>query len=389
MKKKVIIGIEKLISKKPDWINGKKIGLLLNPASIDSSYCHTKDLINKHFPGQLTAIYTPQHGYCAAKQDNMIESEDFYDKELDIPVFSLYGKTRIPTEKMLKPIDILLIDIQDVGTRVYTFIYTMSYCMEAAKKFGKKIVILDRPNPIGQDVEGNCLDLEYASFVGRFPIPMRHGLTIAELALLFNKEFQINCDLEIIEMEGWKRSMYFDETGLPWVAPSPNMPTIETAIVYPGQVIWEGTNVSEGRGTTQPFELFGSPYLDLEKIENELGELPGLYLRRLCFEPTFNKWHNDLCHGFQIHVINRKQYKPYLTSLKILQAIIKSHPDEFQWKEPPYEYEFKKRPIDLILGSKLLRKNIENLQNVHELESQWTRSLNSFLEMKQQYHLYS
>ena len=235
----------------------------------------------------------------------MIESDDAIHPTLQIPVFSLYGKTRIPDKKMLDPIDILIIDLQDVGTRVYTFIYTMSYCLEAAKKFGKKVVVLDRPNPVnGRMIEGNLLTPECASFVGRYPIPMRHGLTIGELSLLFNNDFGIGSDLDVSPMQGWKRNMFFTDTGLPWIPPSPNMPSPVTAMVYPGQVLWEGTNVSEGRGITLPFEIFGAPFFNTKRLLSTLGEneLPGIILRRVVFEPTFNKWSGSACNGFHIHI---------------------------------------------------------------------------------------
>jgi uncharacterized protein YbbC (DUF1343 family) len=361
----------------PSWLANKRLGILLNPASLNKKLQSSADLINQAFPDQLTALFSPQHGYFASKQDNMIESDDLKHPKLGIPVFSLYGKTRIPTPHMMAQIDTLLVDIQDVGTRVYTFIYTLSYCMEAAKEAGKTIVILDRPNPVsGSQIEGNCLESEYQSFVGQYPLPMRHGLTIAEYARFINGN--IHCDLEIVPMKGWKRNLYYDETDLTWIAPSPNMPTVNTALVYPGQVIFEGTNISEGRGTTQPFEIMGAPFIENETLIDDIGELPGVYLRPVCFEPTFNKWQGILCHGFQIHVVDRKQYNSYVSSLKILQAIIRKYPHEFQWKSPPYEYEYEKMPIDLILGSQRLRKAIETGHDIDLLQTQWQPSIAEF-----------
>jgi len=322
----------------------------------------------------------------------MIASEDMIDPVLEVPVFSLYGRTRVPDQKMLEPIDILIVDIQDVGTRVYTFIYTMSYCLEAAKRFGKKVVILDRPNPInGIMVEGNCLVAECASFVGRYPIPMRHGLTTGELACLFNKEYGIGCDLDVIPMQGWNRSMNFADTGLPWIAPSPNLPTPAAAMVYPGQVLWEGTNVSEGRGTTQPFELFGAPFIDSEKILAVLngGQLPGAVLRPVAFEPTFNKWKGKLCNGFQVHIIDPSIFKPYITTLKLIQAVRHCHRDRFEWMPPPYEYEFDRQPIDLIIGDKEIRRRLENNDPINDIEQSWQDDLNTFIELSRQYHLYA
>ena len=385
-------GLEDFIQSPPEWLSGQRLGLLANPASVDRNFNHARELINARFPDQLSALYSPQHGFFAEKQDNMIESDDLVDPLLALPVFSLYGKTRKPTKTMLDPIDVLIVDLQDVGTRVYTFIYTLSYCLEAAKAFGKKVVVLDRPNPVGGImVEGNCLSPEYASFVGRYPIPMRHGLTIGELSLLFNSHFGIDCDLEIIPMKGWRRAMLFADTGLPWVAPSPNLPTPTSALVYPGQVIWEGTNISEGRGTTQPFEIFGAPFIDPQKImailEKEM--LQGALLRPLAFEPTSNKYAGTTCHGFQIHVTHPHQYQPYATSLRLLQGIIRLFGERFEWKQPPYEYEFEKMPIDLILGDPAIRRRLENLEPLEDIIASWQDELNAFKAISQPFHLYS
>ena len=388
----VKIGLERLLEAPPGWMKGKHLGLLCNPASVNHQFMHARELIHSRFPGQLKALFSPQHGFFAEKQDNMIESDDFVDPILKIPVFSLYGKTRIPTYEMFDKIDILLIDLQDVGTRVYTFIYTMSYCMEIGKATGIKVVVLDRPNPInGVQVEGNCLKEKFASFVGRFPIPMRHGLTIGELARLFNDHFNICCNLEVIAMKNWDRKMYYNDTGLPWVAPSPNLPTPMSAIVYPGQVLWEGTNISEGRGSTLPFEIFGAPFLDIDGVLSEMGgrRIQGAVLRPLAFEPTSNKWAGTGCFGFQIHIIDPYLYKPYTTSLKLLSAIYKLHGEDFQWKQPPYEYEFERLPIDLILGNDELRKKIENYEKIDEIMGTWDTGLTSFNDISNQYHLYA
>jgi len=322
----------------------------------------------------------------------MIESDDLIDPVLNVPVFSLYGQTRVPDKRMLDPIDILIIDLQDVGTRVYTFIHTMSYCLEAAKKFGKKVIVLDRPNPInGCMIEGNLLVSECASFVGRYPIPMRHGLTIGELSVLFNSDYGIGCDLDVIPMLGWKRDMFFMDTGLPWIPPSPNMPSPVSAMVYPGQVLWEGTNISEGRGTTLPFEIFGAPFFNTKRLLSTLGgnRLPGATLRPAAFEPTFNKWSGSRCNGFQIHVTDPYEFKPYITTLKLLQAVIFHHNQMFQWKHPPYEYEFKRLPIDLIIGDKDIRQRIENLDEISAIEKSWLKNLEAFAETSRKFHLYT
>lgn len=387
----VYSGLEKFIGSHEKRNKNERLGLLANPASVDRNYAHARDLINRFFPGQLTALFSPQHGFFADKQDNMIESDHMHDDSLNIPVFSLYGETRQPSEKMFNTIDTLVIDIQDVGTRVYTFIYTMSYCMEAAARYGKKIIVLDRPNPVGGNaVEGNILSTEFSSFVGRFPIPMRHGLTIGEMALLFNDYFGISCDLEVITMENWERGMYFDDTHLPWVLPSPNLPTPGSACVYPGQVIFEGNNISEARGTTQPFEVFGAPFVDCDKIMDYIDPafLSGIHLRRVAFEPTSNKWKNETCHGFQIHITDRNEYNSYSTSIALMQALIATCGDHFQWKQPPYEYEFEKLPIDLILGDRSIRERIENLDPVKNIEASWQDELEQFATLKQTFHLY-
>ena len=385
-------GLECLIAAPPEWLYGKRIGLLCNPASVDSQFHHAQTLINKTFPGQLTALFSPQHGLYAEKQDNMIESENGMDSLLKIPLFSLYGKTRIPTQSMLENIDVMIVDLQDAGTRVYTFIYTLSYCMEAARDHGKSILILDRPNPInGLTVEGNCLSMDCSSFVGRYPIPMRHGLTIGEMASLLNHNYEIGCHLEVILMTGWKRAMRYADTGLPWVAPSPNLPTPASASVYPGQVLWEGTNVSEGRGTTQPFELFGAPFLEPERILSHLTDkdMQGIVLREAAFEPTSGKWQGKLCKGFQIHVTDPNIYLPYITTLKLLQAVMSHHANDFAWKNPPYEYEFERLPIDLIIGSSEIRKRLERLNSLDDIAESWKPELNRFVHDSRNHHLYS
>ena len=390
MKQAVLTGLENLKNNPPDFLKGKRLGLLANPASVDMAFNHASVIINKIFPNQLKALFSPQHGFHAEKQDNMMESDHTEDQKLGIPVFSLYSSTRIPSKEMLDLIDILIVDLQDAGTRVYTFIYTISYCLEAAAKYHKEIIILDRPNPVGGiEVEGNLVSEGYRSFVGRFPIPMRHGLTIGEISSMFNTTFNIGCALKIIPMKNWKRAMYFKDTGLEWIAPSPNLPTPVSAMVYPGQVIFEGTNISEGRGTTQPFELFGAPFMDTGKILSYMkNKIPGAVLRPVCFQPTSGKWQGKVCHGFQIHIVSNADFKPYKTSLMLLQQIIKSHKDQFHWKKPPYEYEYKRLPIDLILGSLRLRKSITNMEDIDNIEKSWKTDITKFKNMSRGFYLY-
>ncbi len=388
----VLTGLELLPDSGIISDTSERLGLLANPASVNRNFNHAKDIIHKLYPGQLTALFSPQHGLFAEKQDNMIESDHMNDPELGIPVFSLYHNERKPTAEMMATIDTLIIDIQDVGTRVYTFIYTMSYCMEAAAENGKRIVIFDRPNPVGGEiVEGNVLSPEFSSFVGRYPLPMRHGLTIGELARLFNDHFNIGCDLKVVKMQNWHRSMLFNNTGLPWVLPSPNLPTAESSYVYPGQVVFEGTNISEGRGTTKPFELFGAPFADIDQILEYIDQehLKGSHIRPACFEPTSNKWQGEPCAGFQIHITNIDKFRPYITSLALLQAFIATGKSGFQWKLPPYEYEFEKLPIDLIIGNRNIRERIENLEPLNEIEKSWQIELENYINIKQKYHIYT
>ena len=384
-------GLECLLADPPLWMKGLRLGLLCNPASIDHRLRHARHLIHERFPGGLRVLFSPQHGFFAEKQDNMVESGDLIDPALGLPVFSLYGQTRVPTREMFADIDLLLVDLQDAGSRVYTFITTLSYGMETARDCGKKVLVLDRPNPIGgMAVEGNLLRPDWASFVGRFPIPMRHGLTVGELARLFNAGFGIGCDLEVVPMAGWQREMMFTDTSLPWVAPSPNLPTPASALVYPGQVLWEGTNVSEGRGTTQPFELFGAPFFNVARLAAEIpaDSLRGAILRPAAFEPTSNKWQGRCCRGFQIHVTEPARFAPVTLTLCLLQAVLRHHPDEFAWRQPPYEYEYDKPPIDLLIGDQSIRRRIEALEPVEHIAESWRAELDEFRAMSREYFLY-
>ncbi|HID68918.1 MAG TPA: DUF1343 domain-containing protein [Desulfobacterales bacterium] len=385
----ISVGLEKLAQSKVSF-SGKRIGLLCNQASTDRNIRHSRDVIQDLYGDQLTCLFSPQHGFFSEKQDNMIESDHCKDPVTGLPVFSLYGETRKPNAEMFEHLDILLIDIVDVGTRVYTFLYTMAYCLEAAAEYGKQVVVLDRPNPIGSAVEGNILQQDCSSFVGLYPIPMRHGMTFGELACFINEEFAIGADLQVIPMQGWNSSMLFRDTGFPWVSPSPNMPTPETALVYPGQVIWEGTNCSEGRGTTLPFELVGAPFWQHDPIIERLAatELPGCYLRPLVFQPTSGKWAEQSCVGFQVHVTDPEIFLPYRTSLALLQAVIQCYPLQFAYKEPPYEYEFDRLPMDLILGDVALRQALESGEPLSVLEKKWQPELDYFLEKRRKYLLY-
>jgi uncharacterized protein YbbC (DUF1343 family) len=384
-------GIESLAAAPPDWLQGKRLGLLCNQGSTDRNFMHSRDIVNAVLPGQLKCLFSPQHGFFADKQDNMIESSHMTDRVTGLPLFSLYGEMRKPNGEMFDHLDVLIIDLQDVGTRVYTFIHTVAYCLEAAAQFGKKVVVLDRPNPIGgEQLEGNLVEDDCRSFVGLFPIPMRHGLTIGEMARLFNEHFGINADLEVICMEGWQRWMYFDDTGLPWVFPSPNMPTWATALVYPGQVIWEGTNVSEGRGTCLPFELFGAPYLEHDRLLAALNpaDLAGCLLRPVAFEPTSNKYKGFLCNGFHLQVTDRSLYHSYRTSLALMAGLMKLYGEQFAYKDPPYEYEFEKLPIEMILGSRKVCEALQSGAEPGELVEGWQHDIDGFAQLRREFFLY-
>jgi len=283
----------------------------------------------------------------------MVEWKSYEHPRLHIPVYSLYGECREPTAEMLRGLDVLLIDLQDIGSRYYTFVWTLYLSMRACEKGGIAVVVLDRPNPInGLTTEGPILDPNYTSFVGMHPLAVRHGHTIGELAQQFRDEAFPNCEVSVLPMKQWERAMWFDQTGLPWVMPSPNMPTLDTATVYPGMCLFEGTNISEGRGTTRPFEIFGAPFIDAEKLCTELNalKLPGVFFRQNYFQPTFQKFAGQLCAGAQMHVINRESFEPFKTGIQIIRAIRSLYPDQFTWKQPPYEYEFQKLPIEILLG---------------------------------------
>lgn len=385
------IGIEQICRSSKGALVGRRLGLLANQASTDSRFIHSRDLVRQAFPGQLTCLFSPQHGFFSEKQDNMVESDHGLDLESGLPIYSLYGETRKPYPAMFADIDVLLVDLIDVGTRVYTFIWTVVHCLEVAKETGVKVVILDRPNPIGGHlVEGNLLRTDCASFVGRCAIPMRHGLTIGELALFCNQELMINADLEVVRMSGWQRTLFFPATGYPWVFPSPNMPSFTAALVYPGQVIWEGTNISEARGTSLPFELFGAPFLQHREVLASLRsiDLPGCCLRPLRFEPTSGKWTGQGCNGFQIHVTDCEQFRPYRTSLALLQALQILYPGQFAYKKPPYEYEFERLPMDLIIGDRRVREALEQGVPLLEIEHGWQAELEDYRQRCRAVFLY-
>jgi len=372
-------------------LRGARVGIVCNHASVDHAFRHVVDRLASATDVRLSAIFGPQHGFRSDVQDNMIETPHGQDAVRRVPVYSLYSETREPTAGMLRDVDVLVIDLQDVGARIYTFIYTMANCLRAARRHGIPVIVCDRPNPIGGvQIEGARLVPGYESFVGQFAIPMRHGLTIGELAALFNEHFGIEASLEIVRMERWRRTQYADRTGLPWVMPSPNMPTVDTAVVYPGTVLFEGTMLSEGRGTTRPFELVGAPGIDAERFADAMNalELPGVYFRPAVFEPTFQKHAQRGCGGCQIHVLNREEFRPVLTGVALIAMFRRVDPAGFRWRPPPYEYEREKLPIDILAGSDVLRRQIEADTPLDEIAAGWREDELAFAELRKPYLLY-
>jgi uncharacterized protein YbbC (DUF1343 family) len=383
-------GLDRIATSWPKAFRHADIGLVIHPASVNSRLDHAADIFLKSSKFRLKAFFGPQHGIRGETQDNMIEWSGFKDRKTGLPVHSLYGRTRKPDRKMMKGIDVMVIDLQDVGSRYYTFIWTLALVMEACLETGTPVVILDRPNPInGSQIEGPVLKEEFKSFVGLHPLPVRHGMTIGEVGLYLQSTFYLGVDLQIIPMSGWVRGQWFEETGLPWVMPSPNMPTVDTAAVYPGMCLLEGTNLSEGRGTTRPFEIFGAPFIDPEKLMGRLADfrLPGLCFRPLFFLPTFQKHAGTLCGGAQIHVTDRKKYKPFLTATAILKAVCELYPADFAWKKPPYEYEERILPIDILTGDDRFRTEIESGCGLSQMQARWNSELAAFDRYSRGNHL--
>ena len=386
---RVVLGSERLLAS--GQLKNKRVGIVSNQASVDADFHHIVSLLAKHPDVRLGAIFGPQHGFRADVQDNMIETGHAQDAARGVPVYSLYSETREPTAAMLKDVDVLVVDLQDVGSRIYTFIYTMANCLRAGRKHGVPVLVCDRPNPIGgTKIGGPMLVKGYESFVGQFPIPLRHGMTIGELARFFNDACGIGADLTVIPMEHWNRSMHFDETGLRWVMPSPNMPTLDTAVVYPGTVLFEGTNVSEGRGTTRPFEIIGAPWVHAEELADKLAayRMPGVHFRPMYFEPAFQKHAKSTCGGCQIHVLDRNQFLAVQSAAAMLVEIRAQNPSRFEWRQPPYEYEEVKLPFDILAGSSELRLQIEAGLSPRTMYYSWQISHDKFSQDREPFLLY-
>lgn len=390
-RKPIRLGLEKILDDNLKLLENIRVGLICNQASVNHSFQHSADLFYQNSRINLVSLFGPQHGIRGDVQDNMVETAHTIDKLTGLPIHSLYSETRQPTEEMLSGLDALVFDLQDVGCRVYTFIYTMANAMKACAAFGKKMFVLDRPNPVGGlAVEGNLLERGHESFVGQYPIPMRHGLTAGELARLFNREFGINCELETVTMDNWSRENFYDETDAPWVMPSPNMPTVDTAVVFPATVYFEGTEVSEGRGTTRPFEIVGAPYIDADGYADALAahKLPGVIFRPINFLPTFQKHANMGCGGVFLHITDRENFEPVLTGLAMVKTAFDMYPEEFKWKGGAYEYAFNRNPFDVITGTTKIREMFECKTELGAIKLSWQNDVKEFNLMRERYLLY-
>jgi uncharacterized protein YbbC (DUF1343 family) len=388
----VLTGLDLINQNFPSRLKGKRIGILCHAPSITKDFTHITEIFSGKTDCRLTAIFGPQHGIFGQTQDNMIVWEGYLHPVFRIPVFSLYGEKRKPTPKMLNEIDVLLIDLQDIGARLYTYIWTVKLCMEACAEKGIPVLILDRPNPIGKlPFDGPVLKPEFFTFVGGASIPLCHRMTIGEMALWIKTRYYPGCELNIIWMKGWNRNSFYTETGLPWVLPSPNMPTLKTAIIYPGNVLIEALNLSEGRGTTIPFELFGAPFINPEKLKKNLDKrkLSGSVFRIHNFIPTFNKYRGELCHGLQIHVTDPENFYPVGTAIEIFDAIIEtSGPGGLKFKLPPYEYEYKHMPFDILSGDSGMRTALMNRTSLKDEKERWKNEIDEFQKEFRQLAVY-
>ncbi len=375
-------GIE-CIDKWPAIFEGKRVGLITNPTGVNTRLDSTIDILKEKV--NLVRLFSPEHGVRGDIQAG-VTVDNYVDEKSRLPVYSLYGKNKKPSLEILEDIDLLAIDIQDVGSRLYTYLYTMAYCMQSCARYGKTFVVFDRPNPLGGElVEGNLIKEGFTSFVGLYPIPYRYGLTIGETAALFNSEFEIHCELQVIPMEGWRRNMYYEDTGLIWIMPSPNMPTVDTAFVYNSSCIFEGTNISEGRGTTKPFELVGAPWLDAHRLADRMNalQLEGILFRPAYFTPTFSKHADTLCKGVQLHITDRRSFLAVRTGLSLLEEIKALSGDNFEYLKP---YTPSGKPmIDYNTGSDYIRTHDFSACKVH---ADWEADAEEFCRRKAKYHIY-
>jgi uncharacterized protein YbbC (DUF1343 family) len=390
---KVLSGLDVVTRSMPAGLRGKKLGLLCHSSSIGSDYRHITEIFGISKECSLGALFGPQHGLSGQTQDNMIEWESTTDPLLGIPVYSLYGTHRKPTPEMLEGLEALVVDLQDVGARLYTYIWTVKLCMEACAEAGIPLWILDRPNPIGRvPVDGPVLSEEYFTFVGGACIPLCHRMTIGEMALWLREKYIPGCELHIVRAEGWNRSSMYSETGLPWVLPSPNMPTQQSATVYPGTVLAEALNVSEGRGTVIPFELIGAPWIDGRSLLQEMRSrnLPGCSFRMHDFIPTFNKYTGEYCRGIQVHVTDASIFRPVSTALHLFDAIIRTSPEgALKFNPPPYEYEYRLMPFDILSGDSQMREVLTRGLSLEEETDRWQAQTEKFLSDFRHISLYN
>jgi uncharacterized protein YbbC (DUF1343 family) len=387
---RVETGLEVLVHRRPQLLRGRRFALLANQASVDSRLEHAATLLCDLRGARPVSLMAPEHGLWGAEQDHA-PLRGARDPVSGLPVHSLYGQRREPTPRMLAGLDTVVVDLQDVGSRYYTFVWTTALVMRAAAHAGVRVVVLDRPNPLGGAlVEGNLPDPAFASFVGLYPLPARHAMTIGEVATHVNARYRLGCDLTVVPMRGWRRGMLWEDTALPWVAPSPNMPTADTARVYPGGCLFEGTNLSEGRGTTRPFEWVGAPYVDAHAFAEALEglRLPGVGFRPARFLPTFHKWAGQTCGGVQIHVIDRARFKPFLTGLAVIAAARRLAPRRFAWRQPPYEFEHHRLPIDILFGTDRIRHAIEAERTLASVERSWEPDVGRWLRERRPFLLY-
>jgi uncharacterized protein YbbC (DUF1343 family) len=387
---RVKVGLELLKDQGTRLLGKRRVGLLCHQASVTSELEHATAVIRSIRGAHLVALFAPEHGLWGAAQDQARVATR-WDRSTGLPVWSLYGNTRRPTPAMLRGLDVFLCDLQDVGARYYTFVWSLMLALEACARASVGVLVLDRPNPLGGlRVEGNVLNERFTSFVGLHPLPVRHGMTIGELALYLNVKRKLGAHLSVVPMSGWHREMAWEATGLPWVSPSPNMPTPDTARVYPGTCLIEGTNLSEGRGTTRPFEWVGAPFIEPEPWAAALWaeRLPGVHFRPCAFQPAFHKWKGRECGGVQLHVTDCERFKPYLTGLSMIATAHRLYPTRFAWRKPPYEFERKRLPIDLLCGTDRVRRQIEARVPLRQIEASWQRELAAFRTARRKFLLY-
>ncbi len=386
----VFLGIDNIKFSKFKSLKGMEVGLCTNIASCNLNLEPTISIFQKTKNFKLKAIFATEHGIYGALQDQK-KTDNFYDRTKRIMVYSLYNYKVVPDNEVLRKLDCLVIDLQDIGTRYYTFLWSSLLLIEQLARLKKKIVVLDRPNPLnGETIEGPVLDPKFSSFVGLYPIPVRHGLTIGELCNLINSEYRLDAEIEVVMMKGWHRHQYHNDTDLFWTMPSPNMPSFRTALVYPGMCLLEGTNISEGRGLTKPFEIFGAPWIDPFQLSTVLStkKMPGVRFRPTFFIPTFNKYKNMLCGGIQIYVSNLKTFRPVFSGLLIIKTIRNLYADKFQWRKPPYEFERHRLPFDILIGNAWVREAIERNESMIKIEERWQAGLNEFKKIRNKYFLY-